>query len=45
MQRMDPGFKEKALGFKTFSAFVASCPDLVESRQDDGGDLQIRLVS
>ncbi|WP_018156246.1 NYN domain-containing protein [Demetria terragena] len=44
MQRMDPGFKEKSLGFKTFSAFIASCPDLVETR-GDGGDLQVRLVS
>lgn len=44
MQRMDPGFKEKALGFKTFSAFVASRSELVESRSD-GGDLQVRLAS
>lgn len=44
MQRMDPGFKEKALGFKTFSAFVASRSELVESRLDSG-DLQVRLAS
>ncbi len=44
MQRMDGSFKEKALGFKTFSAFVESRGDVVESRSDAGdGHLRLRL--
>jgi len=44
MQRMDPSFKEKALGFKNFSDFVASRSDVVESRIDaDNGHLRLRL--
>ena len=43
MQRMDPEFKEKSLGFKTFTAFVESRADLVESRIDNGGQLRLRL--
>ena len=43
MQRMDPEFKEKSLGFKTFTAFVESRTDLVESRVDNGGQLRLRL--
>ena len=43
MQRMDPEFKEKSLGFKTFTAFVESRGDLVESRIDGGGQLRLRL--
>ena len=43
MQRMDPEFKEKSLGFKTFTAFVESRTDLVESRIDNGGQLRLRL--
>lgn len=46
MQRMDPSFKEKALGFKNFSDFVASRSDVVESRIDtDNGHLRLRLRS
>ena len=44
MQRMDPSFKEKALGFKTFSDFVESLDDVVETRTDSGdGHLRLRL--
>ncbi len=43
MQRMDAGFKEKALGFKTFTAFVESRSDVVESRVESGGQLRLRL--
>lgn len=32
MQRMDSTFKEKALGFSSFRAFVESRPDVVESQ-------------
>lgn len=44
MQRMDGSFKEKALGYKTFSAFVESRGDVVESRTDAAdGHLRLRL--
>jgi hypothetical protein len=44
MQRMDPSFKEKALGFKTFTEFVESLGDVVETRSDSGdGHLRLRL--
>lgn len=44
MQRMDPSFKEKALGYKTFTEFVESLGDLVETRSDSGdGHLRLRL--
>lgn len=43
MQRMDPGFKEKRLGFKTFSDFVESRSEVVESRSDGTGHLRLRL--
>jgi hypothetical protein len=44
MQRMDPSFKEKALGFKTFSDFVQSQSELVETRTDaQDGHLRLRL--
>jgi len=44
MQRMDPSFKEKALGFRTFTEFVESQSDLVESRVDEtDGHLRLRL--
>lgn len=44
MQRMDPSFKEKALGFKNFSDFVESLGDVVETRTDTGdGHLRLRL--
>ncbi|WP_066909597.1 NYN domain-containing protein [Millisia brevis] len=44
MQRMDAGFKEKPLGYKTFTAFVESRSEVVESRVDpDDGQLRLRL--
>ena len=44
MQRMDPSFKEKSLGFKNFSDFVESLDEVVESRTDSGdGHLRLRL--
>ncbi|MDQ4052035.1 MAG: NYN domain-containing protein [Actinomycetota bacterium] len=44
MQRMDPSFKEKALGFRNFSDFVESLDDIVETRSDTGdGHLRLRL--
>lgn len=44
MQRMDPSFKEKSLGFQNFSAFVESLDHLIETRTDAGdGHLRLRL--
>ncbi|MCZ4499285.1 MAG: hypothetical protein JWQ74_1838 [Marmoricola sp.] len=43
MQRMDPGFKEKSLGYSTFRAFVESRSEQVESQLDDNGQLTVRL--
>jgi hypothetical protein len=44
MQRMDPSFKEKALGYRNFSEFVESLDDVVETRVDTGdGHLRLRL--
>lgn len=44
MQRMDPGFKEKSLGYKTFTDFVASRDDVVEVSTDHSdGNLRLRL--
>ncbi len=44
MQRMDPSFKEKSLGFKNFSDFVESLDEVVESHIDSGdGHLRLRL--
>jgi uncharacterized LabA/DUF88 family protein len=43
MQRMDPGFKEKALGFKTFADFVDSRSDVVETKSDSDNRQQLRL--
>jgi uncharacterized LabA/DUF88 family protein len=44
MQRMDPSFKEKALGFRNFTDFVESQADAVESRVDSSdGHLRLRL--
>jgi uncharacterized LabA/DUF88 family protein len=44
MQRMDPSFKEKALGFRNFTDFVQSQSDLVESHVDESdGHLRLRL--
>ena len=44
MQRMDPSFKEKSLGFKSFSAFIESLAGTVETRTDADGHLRLRLV-
>ncbi len=43
MQRMDPEFSEKALGFSSFKAFVESRPAVVESKVHDNGQLLVRL--
>ena len=43
MQRMDPAFKEKSLGFSSFRAFVESRSDQVVSKVADNGQLTLRL--
>ena len=43
MQRMDPAFKEKSLGFSSFRAFVDSRGDQVISKVADNGQLTVRL--
>ena len=43
MQRMNPGFKEKALGYSSFRAFVESRDQLLETKQLDNGQLLVRL--
>ena len=43
MQRMDPAFNEKSLGFSTFRAFVESRADDVESKVDANGQMLVRL--
>jgi hypothetical protein len=43
MQRMDPAFKEKSLGFSSFRAFVESRSDQVESKVDANQQLSVRL--
>ena len=43
MQRMDPGFKEKSLGYSSFRAFVDSRADHLESRQLDNGEQLLKL--
>ena len=43
MQRMDPAFAEKSLGFSSFRAFVESRADQVESKVADNGQLTVRL--
>ncbi|MFL6062923.1 MAG: NYN domain-containing protein [Marmoricola sp.] len=44
MQRMDPGFKEKSLGFSSFRAFVESRSDKVVSKVNDNGQVAVRLA-
>ncbi len=44
MQRMDPAFKEKALGFSTFRGFVESRSDRVDSKVDKNGQQSVRLT-
>lgn len=43
MQRMDPAFKEKSLGFSSFRAFVESRSDQVTPRVANNGQLTLRL--
>jgi len=43
MQRMDPAFKEKSLGFSSFRAFVESRSAQVESKVDGNQQLSVRL--
>lgn len=45
MQRMDPGFKEKTLGYKSFAEFAQAHPGAVDSRTLDSGVLQLRPQS
>lgn len=44
MQRMDPAFKEKSLGFATFREFVESRSDQVVSKAGSNGQLAVRLT-
>ena len=43
MQRMAPEFKEKALGYTSFRAFVESRADILETKQLENGQLLVRL--
>jgi NYN domain/OST-HTH/LOTUS domain len=43
MQRMNPKFKEKALGFPSFRAFVESRDDLLETQVRDNGQLLVKM--
>ncbi|MGC4110148.1 MAG: NYN domain-containing protein [Nocardioides sp.] len=43
MQRMDPAFKEKSLGYSSFRAFVESRGDTVVSKVGGNGQLTVRL--
>jgi uncharacterized protein (TIGR00288 family) len=44
MQRMDPAFKEKSLGFSTLREFVESRSDRVVSKTGANGQLAVRLT-
>ena len=44
MQRMDPAFKEKSLGFTTFREFLESRSDQVVSKAGTNGQLAVRLA-
>ena len=44
MQRMNPAFKEKPLGFSSFRAFVESRPTVLETKQLENGQLLVRLL-
>src|SRR5680860_587708 len=44
MQRMDPAFKEKSLGFTTFREFLESRSDQVVSKLGANGQLSVRLA-
>jgi uncharacterized protein (TIGR00288 family) len=43
MQRMNPGFKEKSLGYPSFRAFVESRDEILETKLLDNGQLLVRL--
>jgi uncharacterized protein (TIGR00288 family) len=43
MQRMNPGFKEKALGYSSFRTFIESRDEILETRLLDNGQLLVRL--
>ena len=43
MQRMNPSFKEKSLGYPSFRAFIESRDELLETRLLDNGQLLVRL--
>jgi uncharacterized protein (TIGR00288 family) len=43
MQRLDPEFSEKALGFSSFKAFVESRSKVVESKVQGSGQVLVRL--
>lgn len=43
MQRMDSTFKEKALGYSSFKAFMESQGDFLELQAKDNGQLMVRL--
>jgi hypothetical protein len=43
MQRMAPEFKEKALGYTSFRAFVESRADILETKLLENGQLLVRL--
>lgn len=43
MQRMDPAFTEKSLGYTSFRAFVGARSDHVIAELDDKGQLKVRL--
>jgi hypothetical protein len=44
MQRMDPAFTEKALGYSSFRAFVESRSDVVATKVAENGQLTLRLT-
>ena len=45
MQRMNPAFKEKSLGYSSFRDFVESRDKVVETQLAGNGQLQVRLKS
>lgn len=44
MQRLDPAFKEKSLGYSSFRAFVESREKAVETKVQGNGQLVVRLL-
>ena len=43
IKRLDAGFDEKKLGFKSFTDFIKTNPSLVEL-QEDGQNRRVRLL-